>query len=114
MGEQPLLQGRTYSMKIGARNVAATIAPLKYRVNVNTLEHLAAEKLELNEIGVCELELDQPIAFDAYDENRTTGGFILIDRLTTATVGAGCCASPCAAPQHPLQHVDVDRHRAPP
>ena len=60
MGEQPMLRGRTYAMKIGAKTVAATIAPLKYRVNVNTLEHLAAEKLELNEIGVCELELDQP------------------------------------------------------
>jgi bifunctional enzyme CysN/CysC len=58
-------------------------------VNVNTLEHLAAKKLELNEIGICNLSLDQPVAFDPYAENRDTGSFILIDRLTNATVGAG-------------------------
>ena len=89
MSEQPMFRGRTYSMKIGTKTVAATIAPLKYQININTLEHLAAEKLELNEIGVCELELDQPIAFDPYTENRDTGGFILIDRQTNHTVGAG-------------------------
>jgi bifunctional enzyme CysN/CysC len=58
-------------------------------VNVDSLERLAAEQLELNEIGVCELELDRPIAFDPYSENRDTGGFVLIDRVTNATVGAG-------------------------
>jgi bifunctional enzyme CysN/CysC len=58
-------------------------------VNVNTLEHLAAKKLALNEIGVCNVSLDHPVAFDPYVENRDTGGFILIDRLTNATVGAG-------------------------
>jgi bifunctional enzyme CysN/CysC len=61
----------------------------KYKVNVNTLEHLAAKTLELNEIGVCNLNLDQRIAFDPYRENRETGGFILIDRLTNNPVGAG-------------------------
>ncbi len=89
MDEQPMLRGRTYLMKIGAKTVNATIAPLKYRVDINTLQHLPAEKLELNEIGVVELELDQRIAFDPYRENRDTGGFILIDRLTNHTVGAG-------------------------
>jgi bifunctional enzyme CysN/CysC len=89
MDEQPMLRGRTYLMKIGAKNVNATIAPLKYRVDVNTLQHVPAEKLELNEIGVCEIELDQAIAFDAYKENRDTGGFILIDRMTNHTIGAG-------------------------
>ena len=89
MDEQPMLRGRTYLMKIGAKDVNATIAPLKYRVDINTLQHVPAEKLELNEIGVCEIELDQGIAFDAYKENRDTGGFILIDRMTNHTIGAG-------------------------
>jgi bifunctional enzyme CysN/CysC len=76
-------------MKVGTRQVSATITEPKYKVNVNTLEHLAAKKLTLNEIGVCNVSLDHPIAFDPYAENRDTGGFILIDRLTNATVGAG-------------------------
>lgn len=110
MSDQPLLQGRTYSMKIGAKTVAATVAPLKYQINVNTLAHLAAEKLELNEIGVCEMVLDQPIAFEAYTENRDMGGFILIDRLTNQTVGAGMLhfALRRAHNIH-LQHVDIDK-----
>jgi len=89
MGEQPMLRGRGYLLRIGTKTVGATVSPIRYRINVNTLEHLAAEKLELNEIGVCELGLDQRIAFDPYLENRDTGGFILIDRLTNQTVGAG-------------------------
>ena len=89
MHEDPLLQGRVYLLKIGARTVSATVAPLKYKLNVNTLERVAAEKLELNDIGVCELELDRSIAFEPYAQDRTLGGFILIDRLTNNTVGAG-------------------------
>jgi bifunctional enzyme CysN/CysC len=89
MHEQPLLRGRSYLMKIGAKTVAATVLPLKYKINVNTLEQLAATRLELNEIGVCVLELDRPVAFDPYENNRETGAFILIDRLTNNTVGAG-------------------------
>jgi bifunctional enzyme CysN/CysC len=89
MHEEPLLPGRSYLMKAGARTVSATVTPLKYKVNVNTLEQLAARKLELNEIGVCDLETNQPIVFDPYAENRDTGSFILIDRLTNDTVGAG-------------------------
>jgi bifunctional enzyme CysN/CysC len=89
MDDNPMLRGRTYLMKTCGKTVQATIAPLKYKVNVNSMEQVAAEKLELNEIGVCELELDRPIAFDPYAENRETGSFILIDRLTNRTVGAG-------------------------
>ncbi|HWI11302.1 MAG TPA: adenylyl-sulfate kinase, partial [Burkholderiaceae bacterium] len=89
MSDQPMLRGRNYLMKIGAKTVTATVAPLKHKINVNTLEHVAANKLELNEIGVVDLELDRAIAFDAYETNRDTGGFILIDRLTNSTVGAG-------------------------
>ncbi|MGA9911157.1 MAG: sulfate adenylyltransferase subunit CysN [Paraburkholderia sp.] len=89
MSEVPMLPGRSYLLKIGAKTVTATSAAPKYKVNVNTLEHLAAKTLELNEIAVCNLNLDQPIAFDPYKENRDTGGFIIIDRLTDHTVGAG-------------------------
>jgi bifunctional enzyme CysN/CysC len=89
MHDRPMLQGRSYLMKIGARTVTATVAPLKYRVNINTLEHAAAKKLELNDIGVCAMELSQPVVFEPYAENRDLGGFILIDRVTNTTVGAG-------------------------
>jgi bifunctional enzyme CysN/CysC len=89
MHEEPLLQGRAYLLKIGTKTVTATVSPIKHRINVNTLEHLAAKKLELNDIGVCGLDLSSPIAFEAYQDNRAMGGFILIDRLTQNTVGAG-------------------------
>jgi bifunctional enzyme CysN/CysC len=89
MSEAPLLRGRAYLLKIGNKTVTATIAPIKHRINVNTLEHLPAPKLELNEIGIVNLELDRPIAFDPYVKNRDTGAFILIDRLTNDTVGTG-------------------------
>jgi bifunctional enzyme CysN/CysC len=89
LNEEPMLQGRAYLMKTGTRTVAATVTPLKHRINVDTLEHTAAERLELNDIGVCELELDQPIAFEPYERSRALGGFILIDRISNATVGAG-------------------------
>ena len=72
-----------------AARCRATVTDIKYRVNVNTLEHLAARTLALNEIGVANISLDKPIAFDPYSQNRDTGGFILIDRLSNATVGAG-------------------------
>ncbi|HYB31792.1 MAG TPA: sulfate adenylyltransferase subunit CysN [Steroidobacteraceae bacterium] len=89
MHQEPMLQGRAYLMKAGTRTVSATVAPLKHKINVNTLEQVPAERLELNDIGVCELELDRSIPFEPYAENRALGGFILIDRLTNDTVGAG-------------------------
>ena len=89
MNESPMLRGRSYLMKIGTKTVTATVSPLKHKINVNTLAKVAGSKLELNEIGVCQLELDRPIAFDPYEVNRDTGGFILIDRLSNDTVGAG-------------------------
>jgi len=89
MHEDAMLPGRPYLVKVGARTVGATIAHPKYRVDVNTLDHLAANTLELNEIGVCNVSLDRPIPFDPYDVNRDTGGFIVIDKLTNVTVGAG-------------------------
>jgi bifunctional enzyme CysN/CysC len=87
--EEALLPGRPYLVKLGTRIVGAQITEPKYKVNVNTLEHLAAKRLELNEIGVCNLSLDAPVAFDPYTENKDLGGFILIDRLSNRTVGAG-------------------------
>jgi bifunctional enzyme CysN/CysC len=89
MSEQPMLPGRSYLVKTNTQSVAATVAPLKYKVNVNTLEHVAATKLDLNDIGVCGLELAKPVVFEPYTKNRELGGFILIDRLTNSTVGAG-------------------------
>lgn len=89
MNDEPMLPGRPYLLKIGTKTVTATGAAPKYKVDVNTMAHLAAKKLDLNEIGVCNLSLDQSIAFDPYQENRDTGGFIMIDRLTNNTVGAG-------------------------
>ena len=89
MGEDEMLPGRQYLLKVGAKTVGVTMAAPKHKINVNTLEHVAAKTLHLNEIGLCNLNLDQPIAFDPYAENRDTGGFILIDRMTNGTIGAG-------------------------
>ena len=110
MGEAPMLRGRSYLMRIGAKTVTATVAPLKYRIDVDTFEHLAAEKLEPNEIGAVELELGERIPFDPYAVNRETGGFALIDRLTTRTVGAGMLKFALRRAHNiHVQHVDVDR-----
>ena len=89
MADEELLAGRSYWLKIGSKMVAAQVTDIKYKVNVNTLEELAGKTLELNEIGVCNLSLDQAIPFDPYADDREMGGFILIDRMTNATVGAG-------------------------
>jgi bifunctional enzyme CysN/CysC len=89
MDDEPLPPGRAYLLKIGTRMVGASVTEIKHRVNVNTLEHLAAKKLELNEIGLVNLSLDQAIPFEPYAQNRDLGGFILIDRISNRTVGAG-------------------------
>jgi len=87
MHDDPLVPGRPYLARIGSRTVGVTIAPPKYRVNVNTLEQSAAKRLELNEIGVCTITTDRPIPFDPYAEQRDTGGIVLIDKITNATLG---------------------------
>jgi bifunctional enzyme CysN/CysC len=110
MHEEPMLQGRAYLMKSGTRTVSATIAPLKHRIDVNTLEHVPAERLELNDIGVCELELDRAIPFEPYLESRALGGFILIDRITNNTVGAGLINFALRRSQNVhWQALDVDK-----
>ncbi|MBS0374199.1 MAG: sulfate adenylyltransferase subunit CysN [Proteobacteria bacterium] len=110
MHEDALLQGRQYLLKLGTRTVSATVAPIKYRINVNTLDEVPAERLELNDIGVCELALDEAVPFCRYADNRTLGGFILIDRLTNNTVGAGLVHFALRRSQNiHWQALDVDR-----
>ncbi|HEY1070167.1 MAG TPA: sulfate adenylyltransferase subunit CysN [Thermomonas sp.] len=110
MGDQPLLPGRPYLLKLGTRTVGVSVTEIKHKVDVNTQDELAAKHLELNEVGVCNLHLDQPVAFAPYADNRALGGFILIDRQTNATVAAGTLdfALRRAANIH-WQHLDVDK-----
>lgn len=89
MDDDPLVVGRAYWFKLGTQTVSATVQEPKYQVNVNTMEHLAARTLELNAIGVAEITTDRAIVFEPYADNRTLGGFILIDKITNATVAAG-------------------------
>ena len=89
MADEPMLPGRPYLMKLHGRTVAVDIARPRYKLNINTMAELAADTLALNEIGVCNITLDRKIAFDAYDEHRETGCFILIDRMTNNTIGMG-------------------------
>ena len=110
MHEEALLPGRPYLLKIGTQTVTASVTDIKYQVNVNTLEHTAAKQLELNGIGVCNLSLDRAIAFDAYQANKDTGGFILIDRLSNTTVAAGMLHFALRRSQNiHYQHVDVNK-----
>ncbi|RVL77094.1 sulfate adenylyltransferase subunit CysN [Sinorhizobium meliloti] len=92
MADEPAYPGRSYLLKIGSQVVPATITDLKHRTNVNTLKKSAAKRLELNEVGTVTIATDRPIAFDPYNTNRLTGGFILIDRIHNLTLGAGTIA----------------------
>ena len=89
MHEDGMIPGRPYLMKLGAQTVGMTLSQPKYKVDVNTLEHLAARDLRLNEIGVCTVTTDRPVVFDPYTANRDLGGFIVIDRMTNDTIAAG-------------------------
>jgi bifunctional enzyme CysN/CysC len=89
MSEAPLLPGRTYLLKAGAQTLSATVTELKYRIDIGNFDHLAAKELHLNEIAFVNIATVEPICFDPYDDNRDTGGFILIDRRSNATVAAG-------------------------
>ncbi|MEZ6015002.1 MAG: sulfate adenylyltransferase subunit CysN [Planctomycetota bacterium] len=110
MSEEPMYPGRVYLLKIGTRTVNATITEPKYRINVNTLERLAAKQLTLNEIGEVNLSLDRQIAFEPYTVSREMGGFILIDRQSNATVGAGMLRFALRRAHNiHLQHVDVNK-----
>ena len=110
MGDEALLPGRPYWLKIGTRTVVAQVTEIRHKLDVETQDHLAARELQLNEVGRCHLHLDQAVAFEPYARNRALGGFILIDRESNATVGAGTIefALRRAANLH-WQAMDVDR-----
>ncbi len=110
MDEHAMLPGRPYLLKIGTQTVTATVTEPKYEVNINTLEHLASRTLGLNAIGVCNLSIDRAIPFEAYATNPDLGGFILIDRMTNATVAAGMIHFALRRSQNiHWQAIDVDR-----
>ncbi len=89
MAGEAMLPGRSYWLKLGTKTVSAQVTHIKHKINVNTLEHTAAKTLELNEIAVCNVSTDQPVVFTPYAQDKDLGGFILIDRMTNATVAAG-------------------------
>lgn len=89
MADEAMYPGRRYMIKVGCQSSSATVTDLKYKVNVNTLEHQSGKELHLNEAGVCNFSSDKALVFDAYAENRDMGGFIIIDRFTNNTVGVG-------------------------
>ena len=110
MADEALLPGRSYLLKLGTQTVTATIQQPKYQINVNTLEQLAAKTLDLNAIGVAELTTSAPLVFEPYADSRELGGFILIDRISNATVAAGMINFALRRSQNiHLQASDVDR-----
>ena len=114
MADEPMIPGRAYWLKLGTQMVSATVQPPKYQINVNAVgsasEQLAAKTLELNAIGVAVLTTDRPLVFEPYAQNRVLGGFILIDKLTNATVAAGMLNfSLRRAENIHWQAVDIDR-----
>ncbi|MNQ51704.1 Bifunctional enzyme CysN/CysC [compost metagenome] len=104
MAEEPLLPGKKYDIKRATSYVPGNIVGIEHRVDVNSLEQLAASELKLNEIGKVRVSLDAPIALDGYEHNRTTGAFIVIDRLTNGTVGAGMIIAEPLAGQNTVGH----------
>lgn len=110
MNEHPLLPGRSYLMQLGTKSVGFQVTQIKHVINVNTREHVAARHLEMNDVAVCNIALDGPIAFVPYADNQTLGGFIVIDRMTNTTVGCGMIdfALRRAANVH-WQHLTVDK-----
>ena len=108
--EHALLPGRSYILRTETDQMNATVTELKYRIDVNTFSHEAAKSLELNEVGVCNISTQTPLVFDTYAENRVTGAFVLIDRMTNATAGAGMILHPLrrASNVH-WQALDVDK-----
>ncbi len=111
MTDKPLLPGNEYDIKLGSRTVSGKISGLRHRIDINNLEQLPAPGLELNEIGLVELSLDQVVSFDSYELNRATGSFILIDRLSNVTVGAGMisCEQQTGKQQTPQKNIHVTK-----
>jgi bifunctional enzyme CysN/CysC len=110
MGDEHLLPNRTYWLKIGTRTVNARVTAIKHKIDVNTQAKLAARRLELNEVGYCNIDLDHVVAFDAYRDNHALGGFVLIDRQTNATVACGMLDFALRRSSNvQWQHTDVDK-----
>ncbi|MDA9476800.1 adenylyltransferase [Bradyrhizobium sp. CCBAU 65884] len=110
MDKEPLAPGRNYVLRIGSQTISSSIAAIRHRIDVNTSEHLAARTLSLNEIAFCDVATTMPAVFDPYDVNRKTGSFIIIDRYTNRTVGAGMIAFPLRrATNIARQALTVDR-----
>lgn len=110
LGHEPMLPGRSYWLKCATRTVVATVTSLKHKINVDTLEHAPGRQLDLNEVAVCNLSTNQPIVFLPYQRNRVLGAFILIDKLSNETVGAGMIRFPLrrAANLH-WQELEIDQ-----
>ena len=111
MAEEPLVPGRVYDIKQDTRYTSGSVRTIHYQTDVNTLERKDSEQLALNEIGLCELTVTQPLAFDPYPKHGSTGAFIVIDRLTNATVGAGMIESAATGGEDLLTPVSEDDWR---
>ena len=110
MTEEPLMPSRNYWLKCGTQMVSASITKIKYQINVNTLEHIAAEKLEINAVAECNLAADKPLVFDSYADNSGTGSFVLIDRISNLTVAAGVINHPLRRAQNVQpQHFQINK-----
>ncbi len=110
MHDKPLVPGRAYLLKLGTKVVGASVSEIRHKIDVNCFDHLPAKRLELNEVGVVNLSLREPVAVEPYAESRTGGAFILIDRLTNLTVGAGTIESGLRrATNIHWQALDVDK-----
>ncbi len=110
MAEEQLFPGRPYLLKLGSKLVGAQVTEIKHKINVNTLEHMAGKTLDLNEIAICNIALDHAIAFEAYEADKDLGGFILIDRISNATVAAGMIKFALRRSQNiHWQATDVDK-----
>ena len=111
LNDEPMHVGRAYWLKLGTQMVSATVQQPKYAVNVNTMEHVAVKTLEINAIGVAQISTDKQVVFEPYAENRTLGGFILIDKITNATVAAGMLQFSLRRAQNVhWQATDIDRN----
>lgn len=110
MTEKPMAPGRQYALKLATRNVSGSISRIHHRIDVNTLEHHQASELQLNEIGLCDISVNAPVVFDPYKNNKTTGAFIIIDRLTNITVGAGMITG--SVGEGVFNHVTVEERAA--
>ena len=111
MIDEPMVPGRLYNIKLGPTFTAGSVQRIEHRIDVNTLEQDKAEQLALNEIGLCEVSLNQPVAFDPYPRNRLTGAFIVIDRLTNVTVGAGMIAGAAQGGSENLEPVSTEERQ---